>query len=153
MQLLPYSYGCIKSSLTCYIPNIIAILLLGIIPLITYILKRKNITDKFIRVVLIVGSFIIICAINILILYIPYKYMSPFNEDNKYVIEESIDVVDYDIKNQTVTYIKNDTEITKPTLISFTTDKPVIEIRKYSKFGMSRTYRVTLVNTPDHVEE
>ena len=151
--MIPYSYANMQSSISIYFPIIIALILVAGTVAVFFKFKDKimDLSDKK-RIIVFVGTFAVIGCICTLMLTIPYKAMSPSNEKAKFEVISTSEIIDCNIDNQTVTYLKGDAEVTEDTLITITYDEPHLEVRRYSWCGMYRDYNVTLIQSPDAIK-
>lgn len=151
--MIPYSYANMQSSISIYFPIFIALILVAGTVAVFFKFKDKimDLSDKK-RILTFVGTFAVIGCICTLMLTIPYKAMSPSNEKSKFEVISTYEIIDCNIDNQTVTYLKGDAEVTENTLITITYDEPRLEVRRYKWLGMYRDYNVTLVNSPDAIK-
>lgn len=148
--MIPYSYANIQSSISIYFPIFIVIVLVaGMVALFFNFKDRIMNMSTTKRIIAIVGTFAVIGCICTLMLTIPYKAMSPSNEKSKFEVISTSEIINCDIDNQTVTYLKGDAEVTEETLITITHEEPHLEVRRYKWLGMYRDYNVTLIKSPD----
>lgn len=151
--MIPYSYGNIHSSASIYLPIILALLILSVSVIAFIKLKDKIMKmSDLVRSLTIIGAFAVIGCICTLLVTVPYKSMSPTNENAKYEVLGTTEIVKCDDINQTVTVMKDGKEVTEDTLITISYDDPHLEVRRYSWCGMYRDYNVTLIPSPDAVK-
>lgn len=148
--MIPYSYANIQSSISTYFPIFIVLILVAGIITVFFKFKYKimDLSDKK-RILTFIGTFVVIGCICTFMLTIPYKAMDPSNEKSKFEIISTTEIISCNTENQTVTYIKGDTEVTEETLITITHEEPHLEVRRYKWLGMYRDYNVTLIKSPD----
>ena len=148
--MIPYSYGNIYSSISIYIPILLAILVISITDI--CLIKRKrwivSLSDIN-RMEFLIGLFALVGTLCVLLVTVPYEKMSPSNEKANYEVVGVTEFISCDTENQTVTVMKDGVEVTEPTLITISYDDPHLEVRRYKWLGMYRDYNVTLIASPD----
>ena len=151
--MIPYSYGNIYSSISIYIPILLAILVISITDI--CLIKRKrwivSLSNKN-RMEFLIGLFALVGTLCVLLVTVPYEKMSPSNENANYEVVGVTEFISCDTENQTVTVMKDGVEVTEPTLITISYDDPHLEVRRYKWLGIYRDYNVTLIASPDAVK-
>ena len=151
--MIPYSYGNIYSSISIYIPILLAILVISITVIVLIKCKKWIISLSNVnRMVVIIGLFALVGTLCVMLVTVPYKKMSPSNEKANYEVVGVTEFISCDTENQTVTIMKDGVEVTEPTLITISYDDPHLEVRRYKWLGMYRDYNVTLIASPDAVK-
>lgn len=151
--MIPYSYGNIYSSISIYIPILLAVLV--IVTTVIFLIKCKSwivSLSNVNRLAVLVRLFALVGTLCVMLVTVPYKKMSPSNEKANYEVVGVTEFISCDTENQTITVMTDGVEVTEPARITISYDDPHLEVRRYKWLGMYRDYNVILIASPDAVK-